>query len=91
MYEALSLQKITYEELCQKTGLSEYEQENGNLRKLQFLAMWLKFSLITDEQFEQLDENDRIRNFGQSLWEYHVERERLMPIFIQKLSMFSVA
>jgi len=91
VYEALLHQKITYEELCQKTGLSEHEQEDRNMRKLQFLAMWLKFSLITDEQFEQLDENDRIRSFGQSLWQYNVERERLMPIFIQKLSMFTVA
>jgi len=91
VYEALLHQKITYEELCQKTGLSEHDQEDRNLRKLQFLAMWLKFSLITDEQFEQLDENDRIRGFGESLWRYNVERERLMPIFIQKLSMFTVA
>src|SRR5690606_5849063 len=52
VYEALLHQKITYEELCQKTGLSEHDQEDRNLRRLQFLAMWLKFSLITDEQFE---------------------------------------
>lgn len=91
LYEALLHQKITYEELCQKTGLSEHDQEDRNLRKLQLLTMWLKFSLITEEQFQQLDENDRIRNFGQSLWQYDVERERLMPIFIQQLSMFTVA
>lgn len=91
VYEALLYQKLTYEELCQKTGLSDHDQEDRNLRKLQFLAMWLKFSLITDEQFEQLDENDHIRRFSQSLWQYNVERGRLMPIFIQKLSMFTVA
>ncbi|WP_418512146.1 KAP family P-loop NTPase fold protein [Corallibacter sp.] len=91
VYEALLHQKMTYEELCEKTGLSEHDQEDRNLRRLQFLAMWLKFSLITDEQFEQLDENDRIRGFGQSLWEYNVERNRLIPIFIQKLSMFTVS
>lgn len=90
VYEALLHQKITYEELCQKTGLPEQDQEDRNLRKLQFLAMWLKFALITDEQFEQLDENDRIRGLGESLWRYSVERQRLMPTFIQKLSMFTV-
>jgi len=91
MYEALLHQRITYEELCRKTGLSDSEQEDRNLRKLQFLAMWLKFSLITDEQFEQLDENDRVRSFGQSMWQYSLERESLIPFFIQKLSMFTVA
>lgn len=91
VYEALLNQKITYDELCEKTGLSEHEQEDRNLKKLQFIAMRLKFLLITDEQFEQLDERDRIRDFNKSLWKYDVERERLIPIFIQKLSMFTVA
>lgn len=91
VYEALLHQKMTYEELCEETGLSEHDQEDRGLRRLQSLAMWLKFSLITDEQFEQLDENDGIRGFGQSLWEYNVERNQLMPIFIQKLSMFTVS
>lgn len=91
VYEALLHQKITYEELCQKTGLSEHEQEDENLRELQFLAMWLKFSLITNEQFEQLDENDRIKTFGQSLSRYNVRRKRLVPIFIQKFNMFAVS
>ena len=91
VYDALLHQTITYEELCRQTGLSEDEQEDRNMRNLQILAMWLKFSLITDEQFEQLDENDRVRSFEQSLFKYNVERELLIPIFTQKLSMFTVA
>ncbi len=91
IYEDLLHQRITYEELCRKTGLSDSEQEDQHLRRLQFLAMWLKFSLITNVQFSQLDENDRIKSFGQSLWDYNIERESLIPIFIQKLSMFTIA
>jgi hypothetical protein len=91
VYEALLHQRMTYEEICQQTGLLEDEEEDLNMRKLQVLNMWIKFSLITDEQFSQLDENDRIRNFDQSLWNYNIERKSLIPIFIQKLSMFTVA
>lgn len=91
VYDALLHQRMTFEELCQRTGLSEGEQEDRNMRTLQHLIMWLKFSLITDEQFEQLDENDRIRNFGQSLWRYNVDRKRLIVMFTQKLSMFTVS
>ena len=91
VYEALLHQKITYEELCRRTGLSEHDQEDRDLIQLQSIAMWLKFLLITDKQFEQLDENDRIRGFANSLWDYNVERKQLIPIFIQKLSMFNVA
>jgi hypothetical protein len=91
VYEALLHQKITYEELCQQTGLSDEEQEDRKMTKLQILAIWLKFSLITNEQFEQLDENDPVKSLEQSLWQYDIGRERLIPIFIQKLSMFTVA
>jgi hypothetical protein len=89
IYEELLYKYITYENLCQRIGLSEDEQEERNMRKLQNITMWLKFSLITEEQFGDLDENDKLRNFGQSLW--NIERENLIPIFIQKLSMFTVA
>ena len=90
IYEGLLHQRVTYEELYQKTGLSNNEQEDRDMRKLQFIAMWLKFSLITEEQFEQLDKDDPLRSLDRSLWNYNVERERLMPLFIQKLSMFTV-
>ncbi|QDF75041.1 MULTISPECIES: KAP family P-loop NTPase fold protein [Shewanella] len=90
LYEALSHQKLTYEELCNKTELSEYLQEDNYIRKLKFIAMWLKFSLITKEQFAQLEENDRIIHFDQSLWAYNLEREQIIPFFINKLNMFNV-
>lgn len=89
IYDELLYQKISYEELFRRAGLSEHEQEDINLRKLQRLAMWLKFALMTDEQFEQLPADDPIKRFDQSLWRYHIERDRLIPIFIQKLSMFT--
>ena len=91
VYEALLHQEMTYEELCQRTGLPEHEQEDRNTRELQFFTMWLKFSLITDEQYEQLDKNSWMRDFERSLWQYSVEREQLIPVFIQKLSMYTVA
>ena len=82
--------RATYENVCKVTGLTDEGTVTQNNRKSLFLMSWVKFSLITDEEFEQLDENDRIRSFNQSLWNYSIERERLMPIFVQKLSMFTV-
>ena len=90
VYESLLLQKISYEELCKQTGLSDSEQEERSMRRLQSLVMWLKYALITDEQFDQLDENDRVKSFGPSLWNYNISRQGIIPIFIEKLSMFTV-
>jgi len=81
--------RATYEEVCSITGLTGEGTETPNNRKSLFLMSWVKFSLITDDEFKQLDANDRILNFNQSLSGYDIGRERLMPYFIQKLSMFT--
>ncbi len=88
LYESLLHHRITYEELCQQTGLSDKEEKDRSLRKLQIISMWLKFSLITEEQFQELEDNDRIKGFGESLWNYGINRQDLIPLFTQKLSLF---
>ena len=51
---------------------------------------WIRFSLLSEEEFNVIDTNDPIRKFGASLWQYHADRKQLLPIFCQQLSMFVV-
>jgi hypothetical protein len=51
---------------------------------------WVRFSTLTDAEYRKIDEADPINQFGQSLWGYNVDIERLIPIFCQKLNMFTV-
>ncbi len=92
LFQSLLHRKATYEEVCSKVGLSDdMDPEDSEYnRKLHWLMMWVKYSLISEHEFRALDEEDRLKGLGQNLWEYSVERENLIPIFIQQLSMFTV-
>jgi hypothetical protein len=51
---------------------------------------WVRYGLLSEKEFAELPEKDEIMRFGQSLWQYNVSRERLIPIFSQQLSIFVV-
>lgn len=84
------LEKISFSTLCDQLGLCTLNEEEENKRKLYWLMNWIRFSMLTESEYKEVDVNDPIRRFEQSLWRYNVERERLLPIFCQKLSMFIV-
>ncbi len=86
----LLLGKISFSSLCEQIGLPELNEENEGNRKLFWPMSWIRFSMLTESEYQGLDANDPVKRFGQSLWEYSVDRERLLPIFCQKLSMFMV-
>lgn len=86
----LLLGKISFSSLCEQIGLPGINEEEGGNRKLFWLMSWIRFSMLTELEYQGLDANDPIKRFQQSLWEYSVDRERLRPIFCQKLSMFMV-
>lgn len=87
VFDKLLQQKITYSEICAETGLNHNEEEH---RKLYWLMSWVRYALLSDGEFNNLDDEDRIKGLGNSLWNYNVEREMLIPIFSQQLSMFVV-
>lgn len=51
---------------------------------------WVRFSILTDAEYKAIDETDNITRLSQSLWEYSVDRERLLPMFCEKLNMLTV-
>lgn len=90
IFNKMVLGKISYTELCSDIGLRKLDENNNEERNLFWTMSWIRFSILTDAEFRQIDEADPINRFGESLWQYHVDRERLIPIFCQKLNMFTV-
>lgn len=86
----LLLGKISFSTLCEQLGFRELNEEEEGKRKLFGLMSWIRFSMLTESEYQGIDANDPIKRFEQSLWKYSVDRERLLPIFCQKLSMFIV-
>ncbi len=89
IYNAISLGKITYQEIYEQTGVSDEEQEGNNNHMIQRIAKWVKFSLMTDDEFKGLDENDRLNHYGDGLGKYNIPRKDLFPIHTRKINMFN--
>ncbi len=88
VYEALLHQRISYEDLCKKTGLLYTHQTTYNVM-LQLIVEYLRCSLITDAQFSALAPSEML-NF-QALNGYSSSRKNYIHYFAKKLSMFTVA
>lgn len=86
----LLLGKISFSTLCEQLGFHELNEEEESKRKLFWMMNWVRFSILSESEYQVVDANDQIKRFEQTLWQYNVDRERLLPIFCQKLSMFSV-
>lgn len=86
----LLLKRLSYSTLCEQLGLREINEEEEGKRKLFWLMNWVRFSMLSESEYQRTDANDPIKGFGQSLWQYGVDREGLLPMFCQKLSMFTV-
>lgn len=90
VFGELQLGNISFSSLCEQLGFRELDEQEETERKLFWLMSWIRFSMLTDSEYKEIDVNDPIKGFGQSLWQYSVDRKILIPIFCQKLSMFIV-
>lgn len=90
LFDDLLHGRATYAGVVDKLGLSNPNLGNENKRKFIWLMQWVRYGLLSEKEFHDLPSEDELRGFGQSLWRYNVDRERLIPIFAQRLSMFVV-
>jgi energy-coupling factor transporter ATP-binding protein EcfA2 len=86
----LLLEKISFASMREQLGFTQLNEEEEDKGNLFWLLNWVRFSMLTESEYQEIDENDRIRQFEQKLWKYNINRKRLLPIFCQKLSMFTV-
>jgi energy-coupling factor transporter ATP-binding protein EcfA2 len=90
IYARLANSDITYDELVSSLSFQESSLEIEVTRKIEFILSWFKFALISDKELSEIDENERIHRYESSLWQYNIERDRLIPLFIERLNIFSV-
>lgn len=90
VFASLLQGKISFTSLSEQIGFRKLNEENESERKLFQLLSWIRFSMLTESEYQAIDANDPISRLGQSLWRYNVDREELLPMFCQKLSMFTV-
>lgn len=89
LFDGLLNQRASYDEVISRLKLSKIDEESEH--NLYWLMQWVRYALLNEKEFNNLSDNDEIRGFGQALVRYNVNRERLVPIFAQQLSMFVVS
>lgn len=89
VFENLLFEKISYSTLCKEMEFGELNDEEGKFY-VDYILNWVRFSMLSEAEYQAIDANDPIRQFASKLWQYNSERTRLLPLFCQKLSMFTV-
>jgi hypothetical protein len=84
----LLLRRISYGEVCNELGLNNLDEARENEKRLIHTMNWVRYCLLTDQEFNALPEQDRIKDCGSSLSLCSVGREQLIPIFAQQFSWF---
>ncbi|MCG7980482.1 MAG: hypothetical protein G8D81_14755 [gamma proteobacterium symbiont of Clathrolucina costata] len=90
LFDELLHVRVTYSHVIEKLNLQHLNEKSERNRKLYWVMQWVRYGLLSEKEFNELPEDDEIKGFGQSLWQYNVSREMLIPIFSQQLSMFIV-
>ena len=86
-FERLMKQEISYSEVSDKFEFSFDKKESTELHHL---ANWVRYGLLSQDEFSALESDDPIRKFWDTHCEYVFERENLIPLFARKMNVFVV-
>ncbi len=87
VFDKLLHQKITYSEICKETGLNHFE---GKHEELHWSINWVRYALLTDKEFSEIDDKDDLKGFENSLLKYFIKRKNLILILSKQLSLFAI-
>jgi len=90
LFNDLSRNNVTLQELVEIIGLTDDVIESMNDSKFKHLMNWVKFTLMNDEEYDQLPADDLIKSCEKTLWQNNIERRRLLPLFISNITLFNV-
>jgi len=91
VFRLLAEGRMSYAELIEATGVDRIERADyTNFSKDSFLGI-LKFLLITDEEYQELDEKDGVRFSAQWLNRWTIDRLKVMPLFCAELCRFNIS
>jgi len=91
IYKKLKSNELNYQELISKQELSSIFKSKEEESNIDWFIKWLMFLLFTEEEFNSLDQNDEIRNFGQALRRYNFKRQEIISFFCDRLDSFYFA
>lgn len=91
IYKKIKNNNISFNELISMPKLTLFFNLNDEDNIIPYLVKWLKLLLITEEEYNNLDEKDEIREMWRSLFRYQLKRNIILPSFCDNLDSFHLA
>ncbi len=83
LFDRICQKSISYKEI----GESIKFDQNKSKECMRWIMGWVRYTVLTEEQFKDLPANDEIKKYGQIHARYMIEREKIMYYFAQKLTI----
>ena len=82
--------QINYQKTVEKLQLNSKSFSENQQRNVDWMMQWIRFSMLTDKEFSELQPDDALKDFGRSLFSYSISRNQIIPFFAGQLRSFSV-
>ncbi|QMS77659.1 KAP family P-loop NTPase fold protein [Aeromonas veronii] len=90
LFKKVSQGSISYTELSSAIGLWN-EDESIMDTALSWMMNWVRYTILSDQEYEAIDGTDKIKKLDQAYWQYNIERKRIIQIFCEKLCLFKIS
>ncbi|MFQ2244863.1 KAP family P-loop NTPase fold protein [Aeromonas enteropelogenes] len=90
LFKKVSQGRISYTELSSAIGLSNEDESNMDTA-LSWMMNWVRYTILSDQEYEAIDGTDKINKLGQAHWQYNIERKRIIQMFCEKLCLFKIS
>ncbi|MFQ1844104.1 hypothetical protein ACK36U_19335 [Aeromonas veronii] len=90
LFKKVSQGSISYTALSSAIGLSN-EDESIMDTALSWMMNWVRYTILSDQEYEAIDGTDKIKKLDQAYWQYNIERKRIIQIFCEKLCLFKIS
>ncbi len=81
LYAELRNNRISCKRFLEAVNFSELKTEDEEFGKLSRIFLWMKFCLVTDDEYNSSDQKENFKNMGQSLFSYDIGRQKIIPLY----------
>lgn len=88
VFSAIANNNFSFNQLSKKVGLSNLKEDDN--REIFHVMNWMKYIMMTDDEFNELDPNDPVLRYGNGLFRYNIDRRNILAFFCSKMTLFKV-
>ena len=88
LFNDILLQEVTYQQVKERLNLNTINKKNKE-DTLYWIMDWVRFSMLTQEEYDNLAPKDDIKNLDKYAWDFG-SREQMLLFYARKINIFEV-